>query len=520
MKYGLYYYKNTQNLGDDIWAYAQSLFYPQIDYLIDNTTVYKFKSKDNEKVASIFSAFIEPYNNEYSFFPPSNIIPFFIGSYFRPTMFEFLDTLPMQSYLSKYSPIGCRTRELAELFEEKGIAAYFSGCISLTLPNMNKKKQNYICLVDVPEYIVDFVKNKVGSRYELKLMTHDIDDIQAHSELSIEERFEIVKNHLEIYAGAHCVVTSRLHVALPCLTQNTPVLLTVTDEAKVGVNDMDRRMKDFFPMLNQCRYSDFLNDKVSYDFVSPTPNPETYISYRNDLIDKCKVFIENCEKGISNNICENNSFDDIMDVLEKKIYQLKCVIDSKNRYIAMMNENIIRQKNSLLSMQARLREYETFNEWENVEYFGNWEERSFVMSKFVPQECNSLLDIGCGEMHIRKFLPKGTKYFGCDYKKRDEDTIVCDLAKGEFPTVNVDIVFIAGVFEYLSNWKDVLKKCTTCCKQIIMSYSTIESAKERDSIWVNSIRFQDIVDEAEKNGFKLAGQDKFNTSDIFNFIKE
>ena len=520
MKYGLYYYKDTHNLGDDIWAYAQSLFYPQIDYLIDNTIVYKFKSVNNEKVASIFSAFIEPYNNEYSFFPPSNIIPFFIGSYFRPTMFEYLDTSVMESYLFKHSHIGCRTKELAEKFESKGIPSYFSGCITLTLPDMNKEKKDYICLVDVPEYVAEFVKNKVGNKYALKFISHDINDISAHASLSIEERFEIVKKYLDIYAGAHCVVTSRLHVALPCLTQNTPVLLAVTDESRVGVNDMDRRMKDFFPMLNQCRHSDFLNGNVNYDFVNPPANPDVYLSYRNDLINKCNDFIKKCEEGIINDINEDINLDEFIDVLEKKIYQLKAVIDAKNRYINVLNEKQLADKNAILSLQARLRKYETFNEWENIEYFGNWEERSLAMSSFIALDCSSLLDIGCGEMHIRKFLPECTKYYGCDYKKRDENTIVCDLAKDEFPTINTDVIFISGVFEYLTNWKNVFKKCADCCKQIIMSYSTIELAKERDPIWVNAISYKEIIDEAQKNGFVLNGQDTFKTSMIFNFVKE
>ena len=69
MKYGLYYYKQTHNLGDDMWAYAQSLFYPRIDYLIENTNIYNFRSEHNETVATMIAAFVEPYNHEYAFMP-------------------------------------------------------------------------------------------------------------------------------------------------------------------------------------------------------------------------------------------------------------------------------------------------------------------------------------------------------------------------------------------------------------------------------------------------------------------
>ena len=249
MKYGLWYYKNTHNIGDDVWAYAQSLFYPHIDYLIDNTEVYKFKSENNENVASIVSAFVEPYNNEYSFMPPANIIPFYICSYFRPTMWELFQNDVIKAYLKAFEPIGCRTREQAEILRRIGIEAYFSGCITLTLPCLSKQKGDYICCVDVPDNVVEFVKQRAGGKFKIKVMSHEIRDVTWHSSLSIEERFEIVKNYIEVYAGANCVITSRLHAALPCLAQKTPVLFATTQEDKIGVNDIQNRIIDFMPLL-------------------------------------------------------------------------------------------------------------------------------------------------------------------------------------------------------------------------------------------------------------------------------
>ncbi|GHV53424.1 hypothetical protein FACS1894216_11390 [Synergistales bacterium] len=50
MKYGLWYFKNTRNIGDDIWAYAQFQFYPHIDYLkvSDYLTLHRFVKKTRE----------------------------------------------------------------------------------------------------------------------------------------------------------------------------------------------------------------------------------------------------------------------------------------------------------------------------------------------------------------------------------------------------------------------------------------------------------------------------------------
>lgn len=142
------------------------------------------------------------------------------------------------------------------------------------------------------------------------------------------------------------------------------------------------------------------------------------------------------------------------------------------------------------------------------------------MSHRIKEDCTSLLDLGCGEMHIRKFMKPGIIFYGCDYKKRDKDTIVCDLSQNEFPHINVDCIFIAGVLEYLVNWKDVLIASTEHCNQILMCYSTIEAAPKRDQIWVNTISFDEIVEFMKKYNFVLRYKERYNTVDIFDFEKK
>lgn len=343
MKYGLWYYKNTHNIGDDVWAYAQSLFYPHIDYLIDNTEVYKFKSENNENVASIVSAFVEPYNFEYSFFPSRNIIPYFIGAYFRSTLWELLANDKIKTYLKAYEPIGIRSKTHIDWFANFGIKAYYSGCVTLTLPAFKKLDNGYICLVDVPDYIVDYVRDKVKNRFEIKVMTHILpkigEDIYLrHRELPINERFEFVKQLISTYSNAHCVVTSNLHTALPCLTQNTPVLLTFPRNGK-GITDIDTRIGDNLFLLNSSYYEDFLENKVVFDFINPPPNPMEYLPLRTKLINSCNEFIENCENGTVVNkfpYSENERQEYLIEILHEKVRQLKFVVDSKNERICSL----------------------------------------------------------------------------------------------------------------------------------------------------------------------------------------
>ena len=50
MKYGLLYYKDTGNIGDDIQSYAASKFLPKIDYMIDRENIEMFAPNKKEKV--------------------------------------------------------------------------------------------------------------------------------------------------------------------------------------------------------------------------------------------------------------------------------------------------------------------------------------------------------------------------------------------------------------------------------------------------------------------------------------
>ncbi|MCQ2522899.1 MAG: polysaccharide pyruvyl transferase family protein [Lachnospiraceae bacterium] len=304
MKYGLYYFKETHNIGDDIWAFAQSLFYPHIDYLIDNQSVYKFQTDQDEIVATIISAFVESWNNEIHFLLPESILPFFIGSYFKPTMWDYLKNEAMVRYLRQFQPIGVRSTSNVERLSAMGVNSYFSGCISLTLPSFKNDctKNKYICCVDVNDEVVQYVKDKTrGENIEIKRFSHDVlrwneTEKEKYFSMNQIERFELVKEYIDLYANAHCVVTSRLHCALPCLSQKTPVLLVLPRDGR-GVSDMEDRMSSYYSMLHVCYDDNFANHTVEYDFKQPPLNSDDYVKYRDLLNNNIQQFINQCENG-------------------------------------------------------------------------------------------------------------------------------------------------------------------------------------------------------------------------------
>lgn len=85
MKYGVIYYNNTHNLGDDILSYAGKQFLPQVDYYIDREHLDVFIPNEKEYVATIANGWF--LHNCYTFQPSPYIHPLFIGTHFLLMLF-------------------------------------------------------------------------------------------------------------------------------------------------------------------------------------------------------------------------------------------------------------------------------------------------------------------------------------------------------------------------------------------------------------------------------------------------
>ena len=159
--------------------------------------------------------------------------------------------------------------------------------------------------------------------------------------------------------------------------------------------------------------------------------------------------------------------------------------------------------------------------WKDIEYFDpGWEERVALMAQFI-ESGKSVLDLGCGKMHLRKYLVNCT-YYPVDYTKRSEDCIICDFNKREFPAIKPNIVFISGCLEYVKPYRWFITSACRQSERIIISYCTTDKftdRRERESLaWVNHLSEEKILGLFKTNGFKLSHslQTKTNNS-IFVF---
>ena len=163
--------------------------------------------------------------------------------------------------------------------------------------------------------------------------------------------------------------------------------------------------------------------------------------------------------------------------------------------------------------------------WEKNEYFNpEWESRVALMARHIPKGY-SVMDMGCGTMTLKKYL-NGNKYIPVDYKARDEETVVCDFNKQEFPPFCTDVIFISGCLEYIDDPLWFLKQCSFATNRLILSYCTTEEfpvLKERlKKNWKNQLSKNDIITFADEFGFSLESEEMTenrNSLFVFNRIE-
>lgn len=364
MKYGVLYNAFNLNLGDDIQAYAASRFLPAVDYLIDRETINTFKSKDNEPVAVIMNAW---YMWEKWHWPPSKcIIPHMVSIHYAdhnlanqwegsPLQYEALEGLG-GDYFRTYQPIGCRDYFTMEQLQKRGIEAYFSGCVTLTLPQMPKKQleKEYICVVDCDVRVSQKIQEDLqDSGIEIKYVTHKRKE--RDPDRSWEERKKDVEELLTLYRNAKCVIANRLHCVLPCLAQGTPVLL-------VKVKTDDIRFSPYYDFLHWTTVKDFLKGNYDFNFLNPPENKPDYKEVREKLIESCTDFVNRMEK-ITGSTEELNRF--TYTDAEIHEWQYKLMDLTLHKWLYMMRERDaerketqIQNKNKQTALKKELKDVE------------------------------------------------------------------------------------------------------------------------------------------------------------------
>lgn len=273
MKFGNIYWQNTCTKDNEVMMVniGDNLQFMTIDYLysrlkIDTNDVVRVRMDElknyqgEELLLPLNWALFDPFfMNENRIAISDKIIPLFLGvtieSYsHKEAYFNDYNI----AYLRRYEPIGCRDEYTVSILRKHHVRAYLNGCMTSILPKRRQMNQDKIFFVDVPTDLQQYIPDEIKGEYEVLTQQY-----YFNRDTSIASILDIIKAQYYKYADeARLVVTSRLHVASPCMAMGIPVIFVKNQiDARFGWLDK------YIPLYDKEHYSqiDWAPKSVEYE---------------------------------------------------------------------------------------------------------------------------------------------------------------------------------------------------------------------------------------------------------------
>lgn len=255
--------------------------------------------------------------------------------------------------------MGCRDIETQKRLDRNNIDNYFSGCMTLTTKKFeNIKKQEYICVVDVSEKV--YKKIQESTKREIKKITHSVNPDEIKKK-SFEQRMNDVENLLKTYQAAHLVITSRLHVALPCIALGTPVILVIKEDYEKDRLETFLKYPGAYYFYNE--FCNFSNEEIENMLNNPNKNNEDYLEIRNNLIERCNNFIEECE----NDNLNSAALPEVSDYSENYVKKIEWYKNLHENLRKKAKENIYQYDEEYCKYNEKIKELEDIINNKNTE---------------------------------------------------------------------------------------------------------------------------------------------------------
>jgi hypothetical protein len=234
--FGLLEYRNSFNLGDNIQSLAAQNFLGRVDALVDrDTSEITTLRPDSMIVNVIYNGW---FDGSYTKFPlPPNIRALFVSFHVNETdhttdksyaflekhkLKQFTSMLSHREFFRDFEPVGARDPHTLRKLQDAGVKSYFSGCLTLTLPNKFTTRNSEILIVDVSAKNLLLIPQEKRDR--AVYVSHLIRKQLPHA-----EKMKLAQDLLNRYAQCAEVYTSRLHCLLPCKAFGTRVVFLPND---------------------------------------------------------------------------------------------------------------------------------------------------------------------------------------------------------------------------------------------------------------------------------------------------
>ena len=312
---------NTINLGDYIQSIAARQFLPKVDALIDREQMSNY---DGDDINLIMNGWFMTHPENW---PPSkHIKPLITSFHINGSVENQMLSEESIRYLKSHEPIGCRDSHTCDLLSTKGVDAFFSGCLTLTLGNTYKHngcsgKVLFVNVLDefksLSELILHprttygriksglfrdaFYKRGIMNKLFDKRLQLDANYLnQSVRPRRADNLLDMADAFLKQLAAAKFVVTSKLHTALPCLAMGTPVIFInggLYEYANIG------RLSGLIDLLNVIDVDRNHNVTPRFDIKLPLTvdsefsNRSSYKEYADKLTAQCRQFVANALNG-------------------------------------------------------------------------------------------------------------------------------------------------------------------------------------------------------------------------------
>ena len=283
MRFGLLTYR-TSNLGDEVQSVAARRFLPAVDVLLQRDELPAAPDGAGP-VHAILNGW---YAQRPVLWPPHpRIHPLLLSmhlstrrarrQFWRPPPAAQILSPAGQAWLRAHGPVGARDRATLALLQRHDVPAWYSGCLTLTLPAAAGPRDDLVVACDLPPAHLAALKQRTST--PVVAVSHHDATTAGH-----DARMARAESLLALYGRARAVVTSRLHCALPCLALGTPVLFVRIDP------DLGRQQPGL-DLAHATTSADFLAGRHAFDIDRPPSNPDGWQALAGDLERRCRAFV-------------------------------------------------------------------------------------------------------------------------------------------------------------------------------------------------------------------------------------
>ena len=202
-------------------------------------------------------------HQQLTFLPGPDTRPVWVGTHFCSEAREMIRCLLENSSSLHFKDIGCRDKSTMAFCQSLGITAYFSRCLTLTLPKRNTieaQNANTVYIVDCTDEIIEYLPTDI--KKEAKILSQR--NYKFESWMDWRQSRTVAEQLLSEYKqNARLVVTTALHCAQPCLAMGIPVVFIHPE-----YNEEDR-FSSMDGILKQYSLKDLKEGKVRFDEDAP-----------------------------------------------------------------------------------------------------------------------------------------------------------------------------------------------------------------------------------------------------------